>query len=1277
MHKRFHQAARVAVVISICVCAALGAHAIKGPDHHERFEDLVIYDPPSRMGRLGDDPETTEGYDAEREHWRGFKSLTGGDWMVRIDRRSGTPMLVSGSGIPWFAKGEPVTVEAMAAKARQFMSQHGLIMRVDLDELVLREEGSGAWDADHHLVQFDREIDGIPVQGQMLRFVISHGNLVMFGADRWGPSPRTPRDQVMSDAETARQYLFDYMELTDSDEVDYPEEPKLKWITMPTQGETNRAYVGPVGQGVRWAPVWEFSVQVNEHHETWVGKVDAITGEIRAFYDGTHYAQAKAGVFPRSSDGNCPDGCEQPDYPLPWLNITVDGNVQTTSDMGSFTCSAGNATTSLVGPFVRIDDACGAVSEGVACDNDLDLGLHAGNNCSVAAGASAGNTQASRSCYYNLNRVMEKGRYWLPTRTWLDSTLECNTNVNSTCNATYGGSNLNMYRAGGGCGNTGTIGGVVHHEYGHGLDQNDGGGSDNTSEAYADVVAIFQERISCVGRGFYDNGTCGGYGDTCLSCSGIRDHDWADRTANTPATPSNFTQPRCSSGGGPCGRSVHCESYVISESIFDLATRDLPAMGIDADSSWQLAERLWYVSRLGSGGAIYNCNLPNSDGCGAGNWFMEMMAADDDDGNMANGTPHGAAIFAAFDRHDIACGLPTDPSNQNNSSCPTIDAPALTVDASSGAVSLDWNEVPGASFYRVLRTENECDYSQNVIAEVAAPASEYFDDDLANGFTYSYRVQAVGSNSACESPVSTCVQAAPQAFDGSIKFGAPQYACTGPVEIRVTDANVGSSTLDVTVFSDSETAPEIVTLTETPAGSSEFTGTIQGTTAPSANGDGLLQIRHFDGLTAEYIDSDDGEGGSGISKIALATTDCVDLVRTSLTLDDTVGGNGDGILDPGEWVDLPLELQNTGDDIAQNVSVQVEVTSGNAEVRVANSALPDMPGSSSASTSAGSHMQIRIRPGQLCTDPIGLRFSYLADNESVVQDDTIDTGTETTLDLDNFEASTSWAHVAAESTASTGDWVVGDPDGTASQPEDDVTEDPGALCLFTQPNPGGLGTDDVDNGTVVARSGEFDLSAFPDARVSLYRWFSNRDTGEDVEDFYRLEVRESSTSPDVLLEELDFNQSAAAWTEVTFRLGDFVTDLSSVSLKVSAADGPATGNLIEAAIDEVRFWDPTCTTYDPVPNSVITLRVNRVGSDLDVNWTRPVLDPDHGESARYRVYRSQSVQNGFSEIQVINDNTSENLSFLDAGAGDPAPGFYAYLVISENDSGASEPAPAP
>ena len=69
---------------------------------------------------------------------------------------------------------------------------------------------------------------------------------------------------------------------------------------------------------------------------------------------------------------------------------------------------------------------------------------------------------------------------------------------------------------------------------------------------------------------------------------------------------TGFAQTRCTSDSsgfaGPCRREPHCESYVSSEAFFDLATRDLPAAGMDQDSAWQLVDRLWYQTRPGSGG---------------------------------------------------------------------------------------------------------------------------------------------------------------------------------------------------------------------------------------------------------------------------------------------------------------------------------------------------------------------------------------------------------------------------------------------------------------------------------------------------------------------------------------------------------------------------------------------------------------------------------------------------------------------------------------------------
>ncbi len=742
--------------------ASFGLNAAIIRQEISRFDGLVIEDPSTRLAVVAESPDEIPGFDGGRVAWEAFRRTHGPSWRIRVDRRSGSPTLVEGAGIRWFAPGQEQGPSQLEARARQFVQAESGTLGVREPELVWSAEGSAATDRDHWVVVFDRVVAGVPVEGEQFVLYVTRGNLVAFGASRWGAISSLP--EAVYGAETAREVLRVYMGLTERDTVEEPEGGRLVLVPSPPSGDVGGRYAGPVGLGIEHRLAWRFTFRVVGEPGTWVGKVDAETGKVIAFHDDDRYAEVKGGVYPVSNDQNCADlGCELTSFPMAYADVTINKKKLTTGDMGLFECSRGpkNSTVNLAGPYARISDRCGAVSESGNCNSNLDLGTSAGTDCTVPSGHSAGDTHSSRANFYHLNRLKEKARYWLPSNAWLTQQLTANVNIASVCNAFWNGT-VNFYRSGGGCRNTGEIGGVIHHEYGHGLDQNDGGGYDNPSEAYADVVAIIQERRSCVGRGFFAGGNCSGYGDSCLACSGIRDMDWDQRVRHTPATPANFTQTNCGGGGGPCGREVHCESYVPSESIFDLGFRDLPTSGLDSDSSWQLTEKLFYKSRQGSGGNAFNCSLPSSDGCSVSSWFTKLRNADDDDGNLSNGTPHGAAIFGAFDRHAIACGLASDASNQTTSSCGSLAPPAPTITPGPGSVTLSWAAVPGAANYLVLRNDVNCGYSSNVVATVVAPATTYVDDSLPAGFTVYYRVQAQGANTACESRVSACVQSAAQ-----------------------------------------------------------------------------------------------------------------------------------------------------------------------------------------------------------------------------------------------------------------------------------------------------------------------------------------------------------------------------------------------------------------------------------------------------------------------------------------------------------------------------------
>jgi hypothetical protein len=289
-------------------------------------------------------------------------------------------------------------------------------------------------------------------------------------------------------------------------------------------------------------------------------------------------------------------------------------------------------------------------------------------------------------------------------------------------------------------------------------------------------------------------------------------------------------------------------------------------------SSWQLVDRLWFTSRLGSGGNAYNCAPPVSDSCSATSWYGKIRAVDDDDGNLANGTPHAAQLFAAFGRHNLACGAAGDAGNQSTATCPVIPAPTLTVAPRPGASFLSWNAVPNASSYRILRNDLGCQVASTRIGDVAA--TSFTDNFLAIAFPVYYTVQGLSGNAACDGLVSNCVAVTPQPFAAALSVDASTYACSSAViTVTVVDGNAGASTT-ASLTSTTEGTPETITLNRIAPGSTTYRNTITTTSAAPA-ADGLLSVRNGDTITVTSIDANDGGGGVNIPRVVTATATCV------------------------------------------------------------------------------------------------------------------------------------------------------------------------------------------------------------------------------------------------------------------------------------------------------------------------------------------------------------------------------------------------------------------
>ena len=121
---------------------------------------------------------------------------------------------------------------------------------------------------------------------------------------------------------------------------------------------------------------------------------------------------------------------------------------------------------------------------------------------------------------------------------------------------------------------------------------------------------------------------------------------------------------------------------------------------------------------------------------------MQWITADDDNGNVNDGTPHMTAIFNAFNRHGIACTTPA----ATNSGCAAgpSTAPTLTVTPGNFQNQLSWNAVAGATRYWVMRSDGHagCNFGKTRIADVTG--TSFTDTTVANGRSYSYNVVAAG-----------------------------------------------------------------------------------------------------------------------------------------------------------------------------------------------------------------------------------------------------------------------------------------------------------------------------------------------------------------------------------------------------------------------------------------------------------------------------------------------------------------------------------------------------
>lgn len=265
--------------------------------------------------------------------------------------------------------------------------------------------------------------------------------------------------------------------------------------------------------------------------------------------------------------------------------------------------------------------------EGTWCDISTN-GVTPQFNATLNPGAAGNNISFNAANIKELsayNSVNEIHDYYVSTlmgtgaETVMDFTMSTLIDVVGSCNAFYDG-NLNFFDAGGAnCQATSIINDVVYHEYGHGINSElynfYGGffGNGALGEGYADTWANGLTQDPILGIGFFINNPTGF----------VRRYD-----QNRKVYPADLQG------------EVHADGEIIAGAWWDVAL-NLSNNFIQREALYSATFAATLDEPDGQEGQLYHDVL------------IEALTVDDNDGNLANGTPNYCAITSAFALHGI------------------------------------------------------------------------------------------------------------------------------------------------------------------------------------------------------------------------------------------------------------------------------------------------------------------------------------------------------------------------------------------------------------------------------------------------------------------------------------------------------------------------------------------------------------------------------------------------------------------------------------------------
>lgn len=540
---------------------------------------------PDETVHIGVEPARIVRYHKEVQHrlgqsaaWAAFQADFGETWQARFDERTGLPHRAWGPGIDL---GELQDAQDLESSLRDLIARHPQLFGVSGAELGPARIGYIAR-TDTWYATFDQQVQGVPVWRGGLTFRVRFGKLVLFGVETH-PAARGLSVSSQLNAELAIQEAVRQGPAASA----FHDAPEARLIVFPEERD---------GQ-LHYRLAWETRTRTSSPPGLWVSLIDARSGELLHVWNEVRFLTGQiTGLHnERTLDGKTAVS------PMPLLTVKNGAGASTTTDWsGNFTLEeSGSFSVGLTGSYITVRNR--QTSNGA--------GSFTGSSFQWTTSSA---TQAEIDSYVFLHQVRDFWEPLTPEVSMVDDALTSNVNVSGSCNAYYDG-NVNFYRAGSGCNNTGSIADVNYHEWGHGFHYTSlqaGTFDGSISEGIGDVTSALLTGDPVIAPYFSTTG------------AGIRE------IATDLRYPEDITG------------EVHADGLIFAGAIWDLWA-ELETV-YDAETAWLLTAQL-FADAIKAGPTI-----PDS--------YDEVVAADDDNGDLSDGTPNQCHILNAFALHGLGPG---------------------------------------------------------------------------------------------------------------------------------------------------------------------------------------------------------------------------------------------------------------------------------------------------------------------------------------------------------------------------------------------------------------------------------------------------------------------------------------------------------------------------------------------------------------------------------------------------------------------------------------------